>query len=388
MALIHFSQKANKVIGLICALIIIQFAVKAKSDEVAQVAPQTSEMSCCAGSSRSLMLGQYAKNEIPAKDGDKKAVPPEGMVWIPGGEFTMGSDLPDAYRPEQPAHRVKVSGFWTDETEVTNAEFKLFVEATGYVTTAEEVPTLADIMAQLPPGTPPPPAEALVAGSLVFTPPNHPVSLRNVAAWWQWTQGASWRHPEGPGSHIDKRGDHPVVHVSWYDAQAYARWAGKSLPTEAQWERAARGGLDSKHYVWGDQPYLPKQAQANIWQGQFPHNNTRQDGFARVAPVKKYAPNGYGLYDMAGNVWEWCADWYRPDTYQLRAQMEMQENPSGPDKSLNPGDPYSPSRAMRGGSFLCHDTYCSAYRPSARRGNAMDTGMSHVGFRCVRNGQP
>jgi formylglycine-generating enzyme len=179
-----------------------------------------------------------------------------------------------------------------------------------------------------------------------------------------------------------------VVHVSRFDAQAYAKWAGKRLPTEAQWECAARGGLPAKHYVWGDQPFSEEQPQANIWQGAFPHNNTRKDGFVRTAPVKTYAPNGYGLYDMPGNVWEWCADWFRPDTYQQRAGQAVAENPSGPDKSLNLSDPYSPSRVTRGGAFLCHDSYCSAYRPSARRGTAVDTGMSHVGFRCVKKGTP
>jgi sulfatase modifying factor 1 len=349
----------------------------------AGVAVET-EMSCCAVPPRLTMLTQDINDVSPGGDDARQTAHPGGMVWIPGGEFTMGSDLPDAYRVEKPAHRVKVSGFWIDETEVTNAQFQVFVKATGYVTTAETAPVLAEIMAQLPPGTPPPPQSALVASSLVFTPPSQAVPLNNVAAWWSWTKGANWRHPEGPSSSIENRGDHPVVHVSWHDAQAYARWAGKRLPTEAQWEMAARGGLDGRHYVWGDRPFSAKQSQANIWQGRFPHDNTRQDGFARVAPVKSYAPNGYGVYDVAGNVWEWCADWFRPDTYERRTGQATPENPAGPDKSWNPGDPYSPSRVMRGGSFLCHDSYCSAYRPSARRGNAVDTGMSHVGFRCVK----
>ena len=336
---------------------------------------------CCAVPSRFVTL-ERASDEETLSDRDPGT--PDGMVWIPGGEYVMGSNLPDAYRPEQPAHRVKVSGFWMDETEVTNAQFSKFVEATGHVTTAEKAPVLEEVMAQLPPGTPPPPQDVLVASSLVFAPPTHAVPLNNVAAWWQWTKGANWRRPEGPGSNIKARGDHPVVHVSWYDALAYAKWAGKRLPAEAQWEMAARGGLNSKHYVWGDQPFAPEQAQANIWQGSFPHNNSKQDGFVRTAPVKSFAPNGYGLYDVAGNVWEWCADWYRPDTYAQRARSPVTENPSGPSESLNPGEPYSPSRVIRGGSFLCHDSYCSAYRPSARRGTSMDTGMSHLGFRCVR----
>jgi sulfatase modifying factor 1 len=353
------------------------------AEESAKTAVTQGELDCCAVPPRLARLtqGASAPTQTPS---DPRL---QGMVWIPGGEFSMGSDLPDAYRAEQPAHQVKVDGFWIDETEVTNAQFKKFAEATGYVTTAEKVPTLKEIMDQMPPGTLPPPAEtlaeALVAASLVFTPPNHAVSLNNVGAWWSWTKGANWRYPEGPGSSIKNREDHPVVHVSWYDAQAYARWAGKRLPTEAQWERAARGGLDGKHYVWGDEPFSPTAAQANIWQGPFPHNNTRQDGSVRTAAVKSYAPNGYGLYDVAGNVWEWCADWYRPDAYVQRAGQAVAVNPTGPDKSLNPREPYNPSHVIRGGSFLCHDSYCSAYRPSARRGGADDTGMSHLGFRCV-----
>jgi formylglycine-generating enzyme required for sulfatase activity len=267
----------------------------------------------------------------------------------------MGSDLPDAYRAEQPVHRVKVDGFWMDETEVTNAQFKKFTDATGYVTTAEKAPTLQEIMIQMPPGTAPPPAEALVSASLVFTPPNHAVPLNNAGAWWSWTQGANWRHPEGPGSSIKGKDNHPVMHVSWHDAQAYALWAGKRLPTEAQWERAARGGLDGKYYVWGDAPFSPTAPQANIWQGPFPHNNTRQDGSVRTAAVKSFAPNGYGLYDVAGNVWEWCADWYRPDAYMQRENQAVAVNPTGPGKSLNPREPYSPSHVTRGGSFLCHN---------------------------------
>ena len=314
----------------------------------------------------------------------KEETRPEGMVWVPDGTFLMGSDLPDARRVEQPAHTVKVNGFWIDETEVTNAQFRAFVKATGYVTTAETAPTLASIMAQAPPGTPPPSPAALVAASLVFTPPKHAVPLNQIGSWWSWTAGANWRHPEGPGSSIQGREHHPVVHVSWYDAHAYAQWAGKRLPTEAEWEYAARGGLLGKHYVWGDTPFSETQPQANIWQGRFPHDNSEADGFVRTAPVRSFAANGYGLYDMAGNVWEWCADWYRPDTYVTRDQSKLAVNPQGPSASLNPSDPYSPSRVTRGGSFLCHDSYCSAYRPSARRGTAVDTGMSHVGFRCVK----
>ena len=312
--------------------------------------------------------------------------PPPGMVWIPGGEFTMGSDLPDARPVERPAHRVRVAGFWMDATEVTNAGFHRFVQATGHVTTAERAPTLEEIMAQVPPGTPPPPKELLVAGSLVFRQSAGPVPLNDPRGWWAWTPGADWLHPEGPGSTIQGRDDHPVVHVSWHDAAAYAKWADKRLPTEAEWELAARGGQEGKRYVWGDAPFSQTRPQANIWQGVFPHKNTLADKYLRSAPVGSFAPNGYGLYDMAGNVWEWCQDWYRPDAYarQLRRSGgKVIVDPSGPPSSMNPLEPFSPSRVTRGGSFLCHDSYCAAYRPSGRRGTAVDTGLSHVGFRCV-----
>ena len=239
-------------------------------------------------------------------------------------------------------------------------------------------------MRQLPPGTPPPPKKKLVPGSLVFVPPAVPVSLDDVAQWWQWTPGACWRHPEGPGTTIDGRDDHPVVHISWDDAVAFAKWAGKRLPTEAEWEFAARGGLDGKPYVWGDAaPGAGGKWQANIWQGHFPNQNTAEDGFERTAPAKSYPPNGYGLYDMAGNVWEWCNDWYDRELYARRAGHGVVVNPAGPSKSYDPLHPFEPRRVQKGGSFLCNDSYCSRYRPSARHGCSPDTGMSHVGFRCV-----
>jgi formylglycine-generating enzyme len=314
-----------------------------------------------------------------------------GMVWIPGGEFTMGSDSDVAWPDERPAHRVRVDGFWMDTTEVTNAQFRAFVESTGYITTAEKPVDLDEIMRQSAPGTPLPDKERLIPGSLVFVAPGGPVPIRGRDVhrqWWQWTPGACWRHPEGPKSSIEGMDDHPVVHVSWDDAVAYAKWSGKRLPTEAEWEFAARGGLDNKPYVWGDEKPSDTAIHANLWQGEFPHKNTALDGYERTAPVKSYAPNGYGLYDMAGNVWEWCADWYQIDLYHHRAGKGVIDNPTGPEKSFDPRQPHSPLRCQKGGSFLCNDSYCTRYRPSARHGCTPDTGMSHIGFRCARTGRP
>lgn len=336
-----------------------------------------------AGLSVAAFVTTYAVLTLKRGGADGGSRPP-GMVWIKGGEFTMGTDSELGWPDEKPSHRVRVDGFWMDETEVTNAQFRRFVDATGYVTTAEKAPTAEEILSQSPPGTPPPPPELLVPGSLVFTPPAGPVKLDDYAQWWNWTPGASWRHPEGPASGLEGRDDHPVVHVSWDDAVAYAAWAGKRLPTEAEWEFAARGGLEGKSYVWGeDPPGANGKWQANIWQGDFPWRNTKEDGFDRTAPVRSFAPNGYGLYDMAGNVWEWCADRYRADLYQSRAGHGVVVNPAGPAESADPANPFAPSRVQRGGSFLCNDCYCSRYRPSARHGCSPDSSMSHAGFRCV-----
>jgi formylglycine-generating enzyme required for sulfatase activity len=312
------------------------------------------------------------------------------MVWIAGGKFQMGTDDPHSYfRDARPVHEVEVDGFWMDATEVTNSQFAKFVEATGYVTVAEKAPTLESIMNNSPPGTPPPPPEVLVPGAVVFTPPAGPVPWNDESGWWRWTPGANWRHPEGPESDLKGRENHPVVHVCWLDADAYCKWAGKRLPTEAEWEYAARGGLAGKAYVWGDEsPGAGGRWRCNIWQGEFPHKNTAHeggDGYTGTAPVGSYPPNGYGLYDMAGNVWEWCADWYRPDYYR----HSPAKNPTGPTSSYDPSrpqeNPWMPKRVQRGGSFLCSDTFCSRYKPYGRGKGDIETGQSHVGFRCVKD---
>jgi formylglycine-generating enzyme len=309
--------------------------------------------------------------------------PPPGMVWVPGGEFLMGTDDPDAQAVERPAHRVRLDGFWIDQTEVTNAQFRRFVKATGYITTAERPVDWEQLKEQLPPNTPKPPDDKLMPGSLVFTPPDHPVSLDDITNWWRWTPGASWQHPHGPGSSIMGKDNHPVVHVSWDDALAYSKWAGKRLPTEAEWEFASRGGLEGKKYAWGDEFRPGGKILANTWQGPFPETNFNDDGFPQTSPVKSFPPNRFGLYDMIGNVWEWCADWYRPDTYKIDSRTPLLINPTGPEASYDPDEPYQSKRVTRGGSFLCSANYCTNYRPSARRGTATDSGMSHLGFRCV-----
>ncbi len=308
---------------------------------------------------------------------------PTGMVLIPAGEFVMGTsgDTPD--RNEQPAHTVRIDSFFIDTREVDNRQFQAFVEATGHVTTAEKMPDWEELKKQLPPNTPRPPDDKLVAGSMVFTPPAQAVPTDDAARWWSWTPGANWRHPEGPGSNLEGREDHPVVQVSWFDAVAYAGWAKKRLPTEAEWEYAARGGLAGKRFTWGDTPPQEADKLANIWHGDFPWKNERTDGWDRTSPGGTFPPNGYGLSDMAGNTWEWCADWYRADAYATLPNG--QANPAGPTDSWDPHDPLAPKRVTRGGSFLCHRSYCESYRPAARRGTSPDTGMSHIGFRCARS---
>jgi formylglycine-generating enzyme len=312
---------------------------------------------------------------------------PAGMVWVPGGVFWMGTKDPtamvcggtDPMNDARPVHLVAVDGFWMDATEVTNDQFAEFVKAIGYVTIAEKIPRAEDF-----PDAPP---ENLVAGSIVFTPTTEAVPLDNHFRWWRYQHGANWRHPEGPTSSLAGRGKFPVVHVGWDDAVAYAKWAGKRLPTEAEWEFAARGGLDRKPYVWGDELRPKGRLPANIWEGNFPNENSAEDGFTGASPVGSFAANGFGLFDMAGNVWEWCADWYRPDTY-ARAKPDKDgavHNPQGPANSFDPLEPGIPKRVHRGGSFLCTDQYCTRYMPGSRGKGAIDSGANHLGFRCVRS---
>ncbi|HET9253513.1 MAG TPA: formylglycine-generating enzyme family protein [Candidatus Eisenbacteria bacterium] len=311
---------------------------------------------------------------------------PEGMVWIPGGEFSMGAaDVPggnevDAHAvlDSRPVHRVHVDGFWMDRTEVTNDQFARFVAATGYLTVAERVPRVEDY-----PGAPP---ENLVAGSVVFERPDTAVALNDRYQWWIYRPGASWRHPQGPGSDVRGKGSHPVVHIAFEDARAYAVWAGKRLPTEAEWEFAARGGIAGALYPWGNELRPEGVWHANIFQGQFPDRDRAEDGFAGLAPVGQYAPNGYGLLDVAGNAWEWVSDWYRSDTYAERAAPGViARNPVGPPSSHDPAEPGIPKRVHRGGSFLCTDQYCSRYLVGTRSKGAVDTGTDHLGFRCARS---
>jgi len=313
---------------------------------------------------------------------------PLAMKWIAAGEYTMGTDDPQSMPNERPGHRIKVDGFWIDEHDVTNAEFRRFVAATGYITTAEKPVDWEELKKEVAPGTPKPDDSMLTPGSMVFTPPDHAVPLDDVSGWWRWVPGANWRHPGGPGTDLTGKDEHPVVQVSWYDAVAYAQWAGKRLPTEAEWEYAARGGLEGKRYVWGDEFRPGGKWMANTWQGLFPVHDTAEDGFAGTSPVKSFPPNGYGLYDMAGNVWQWCSDWYRADSPQQCALKGCCANPTGPLTSFDPLEPYAPKRVVKGGSFLCNDQYCLSYRPSARRGEAPDTGMSHIGFRCAMSADP
>jgi formylglycine-generating enzyme required for sulfatase activity len=312
---------------------------------------------------------------------------PNGMVWIPGGEFSMGAVDPlgqdanvvgmQATTDSRPIHRVYVDSFWMDKTEVTNQQYAAFVKATGYVTFAEITPRAEDY-----PGAPP---ENLVAGSVIFSPPDHAVPLDNHFLWWAYARGANWRHPDGPESDLKGREQYPVLHVAYEDAEAYAKWAGKRIPTESEWEFAARGGLAGQVYPWGNEFLQDGKWMANTHQGHFPQEDTQADAYRSAAPVARYPPNGYGLYDVAGNVWEWTSDWYRPDYYaELQNSGGVARNPQGPAESVDPSEPGVQKRVHRGGSYLCTEQYCSRYMVGTRGKGEPMTGTNHLGFRLVK----
>jgi formylglycine-generating enzyme len=318
-------------------------------------------------------------NIEPGDRQTEKDSPSGNMVWIAGGVFRMGSD--HHYPEEAPSHRVSVDGFWLDRTPVTNRQFKQFVKATGYQTFAEIAPCPDDYPGALP--------DMLYAGSLVFVRPQSTFDLRDWSQWWTFMKGADWRHPYGPKSNINTSDDHPVVHVAYADAEAYAKWAGKDLPTEAEWEFAARGGLDGAEFAWGHEFTPGGMHMANTWQGDFPLHNLHLDGYERTSPVKAFAPNGYGLHDMIGNVWEWTSDWFAPK-HEADAPKAccIPENPRGgrEEASYDPCLPNIriPRKVLKGGSHLCAPNYCRRYRPAARHAEPIDTSTSHVGFRCVK----
>lgn len=322
---------------------------------------------------------------------------PQGMAWIPPGVFLMGSDSKLAQPNERPTHLVGACGFWMDVTHVTNDQFAEFVRQTGYVTTAEKKPDWDTIRVQLPPGVPKPPDGVLLPGGMVFVGTGTRVNLADYSQWWRYVPGADWRHPQGPDSSIEGKGNHPVVQVSHEDVLAYAKWAGKRLPTEAEWEYAARGGLEQATYAWGDQLLPDSKMQANYWDTQqrpFPVVSPQAGGASGTLPAATFPPNGYGLYDMTGNAWQWVADWYRADYFAMQASLGKKpiDDPQGPADAFDPSEPgvpaNAPKRVIRGGSFLCNESYCLSYRPSARRGSDPYSPMSHLGFRLVKDAPP
>ena len=325
---------------------------------------------CLAGCSEKARV-ERRNRQLTAIAQNAKATHPANMRWIPGGAFRMGSQN----EHEGPVHPVTVSAFWIEEHELTNGEFAKFAQATGHVTVAEKAPSREEFPDARP--------EQLVAGGLVFTGTAGAVPLDDFTQWWAYVPGANWRHPQGPSSSIAGKDNFPVVQVVYSDAAAYCAWAGKRLPTEAEWEFAARGGLDQATYVWGNERKQDHEKVANLWEGEFPYHNSGKDGFERTAPVESFPPNGYGLYDMAGNVWEWTSDWYQP----AFDPSLLSVNPRGPETSNDPQEPGTHKRVIKGGSFLCNDTYCGGYRPSARMPAEVNTPMEHTGFRCVLDGE-
>ena len=325
-----------------------------------------------------LIINISCKNSSPKKD---KIVSKEGMVFIPGGNFEMGGDNEEARSDEFPKHQVTVSSFWMDITEVTNAEFQKFVDETGYITTAERKIDWDEIKTMLPPGTPKPHDSLLSPASLVFKETSTS-NLNDYSKWWSLIRNANWKQPFGPQSDIVGKDNYPVVHVSWEDANEYCKWAGKRLPTEAEFEYASRAGMINNVYSWGNEKIDDGMLKANTWEGEFPNQNNVTDKFYYAAPVKSFKPNNYGLYDLAGNVWEWCSDWYHANYYSMLPKQGS-VNPTGPDSSYDPVEPFSEKKVIRGGSFLCNDSYCSGYRNAARMKTTPDSSSLHTGFRTV-----
>ncbi|HNP20885.1 MAG TPA: formylglycine-generating enzyme family protein [Panacibacter sp.] len=385
---------------LLCAAIVITSCAetaKKPMDKVTEAAAPTAiEKEKISGAISCKITGFSAADSLLYINGGgkdfKETVPnafvptakaPEGMVWIPGGEFSMGGINPvgltsgghETMNDARPVHRVAVDGFYMDATEVTNEQFAKFVAATGYITIAERKPTKEEF--------PNVPEENLIAGSVVFTPPSKPVSLNDYFQWWSYRKGADWKHPTGQGSSIKGRENYPVVQVCYEDAEAYAKWAGKRLPTEAEWEFAARGGVGGELYAWGNELKPGGKLMANIFEGHFPGDDNGEDGYKGIAPVKQYPASRYGLYDIAGNVWEWCSDWYRPDYYETLSKEAVAKNPKGPEDSYDPAEPGLQKRVQRGGSFLCTDQYCTRYMLGTRGKGEYMTSTNHTGFRCV-----
>jgi len=364
-----------------CSALLLLFencAPAGKSKPSTSAKDTSSVKSCCMKAP--VRFAAIADTNQAVKEGNLSR---KGMVFIEAGTFQMGGDNNQAAPDEYPKHKVTVDSFWIDEAEVTNTQFAEFVKATGYLTTSEQKPDWEELKKQLPPGTQKPDESTLVPSSLVFSPPDHEVGLNDYSQWWVWKEGASWKHPQGKDSDIKGKENYPVVQVSWRDAQAYCKWAGKRLPTEAEWEFASRGGLSNNIYSWGNENVDDGEPKANTWQGNFPNKNTMRDHFYGASPVKSFKPNGYGLYDISGNVWEWCADLYHVDYYKESNIPDGIKNPKGPDKSYDPDEPFATKRVLRGGSFLCNDRYCSGYRNARRMKSTEDTSMEHTGFRCV-----
>jgi formylglycine-generating enzyme required for sulfatase activity len=388
----------------ICVIILLAFflQISCKKEEKETIKIDNKDSLSCSSVSRvNSIVGHQSRDTISKEDielietNDGLAEDYEGMVKISGGVFDMGGDIPSGFEDmpktalpqgdELPKHKVQVSDFWMDEHEVTNAQFRAFVNATGYITTAEKPMDWEELKKQVPPGTPKPPDEDLLPGSLVFHYADKNVSKDNLGNWWSFVHGANWRHPKGPGSSIEGLDNYPVVQVSWYDAVAYAKWAGKRLPTEAEYEYAMRGGFDNRMYPWGNNKTNEGIFYANQLQGEFPYTNSKDDGFEFLAPIKSFPPNGYGLYDIAGNVWEWTNDWYSAKYYyELEQSGSVAINPQGPEVGFEVHNNFVKNKSIKGGSFLCHDDWCSGYRNARRMRTTPDTSMEHVGFRCVR----